>query len=326
MVLTNGREPIINPTARILGLNLNGSRTLIVYGDLNGLVYESMQVSTPLNKAFLPAFDEIMSAADRLISRTQAQHLPNPQVISLAVCGDLDVERGVLVSAPDMPDWQSVPLKGRLSMHYNLPVFVEQEANAGALAEFYFGAGQNHRSIVFISMEPTIRTGILSDGTVYRSPGGYAGNLGEVVLAEYGPAGYGLPGSLNGFCSSLGMVELAHLRFPHNWAADLDISKLVAFALNGDQDAQTVFNEAGDWLGKALGPLVRILHPEAIIPGYPGCILDNLLLAPARLALESSTNLPAERMPQLLPARLGTRLAEITALAPVISRFRAKSG
>lgn len=325
MVINQTKESLINPAARILGFNINGMRTLIVYADLNGLVYETIQIATPIDKPFLSGYDEIMNAADKLLARTQAQHLPNPQVISLAISGDLDVERGVLVTAPDMPDWQSVPVKGRLSMRYNLPVNVEQEANAGALAEFYFGAGQGHRNIVFISMEPTIRTGILSDGVIYRSPGGYAGSLGEVSMAEYGPAGYGLPGSLNGFVSSPGIVELAHLRFPHTWPADLNVYKLVELAQNGVLDAQKVFAEAGDWLGKALCPLVRLLHPEVMILGNPGCLLDTILLKPARLALQSSTNLPAERIPQLLPARLCARLTEITALAPVINRFRQQS-
>lgn len=322
MVLNQTRETFINPAARILGFNINGMHTHIVYADLNGLVYESIQMATPIDKPFLSGYDEILNTADRLLARTQAQHLPNPQVISLAISGDLDVERGFLVAAPDMPEWQSVPVKGRLSMRYNLPVFIEQEANAGALAEFYFGAGQGHRNLVFVSMEPTIRTGILSDSVIYRSPGGYAGNLGEVSMAEYGPAGYGLPGSINGFASSPGIVELAHMRFPHTWPADLDIYKLVEIAKNGNLDAQKVFSEAGDWLGKALCPLVRILHPEVIILGFPGCSLDAILVTPARLALQSSTNLPAERMPQLLPARLGSRLAEVAALAPVIDRFR----
>jgi glucokinase len=322
MVINQTKESFINPAARILGFNINGYRTLIVYADLNGLVYESMQIATPIDKPFLSGYDEILNAADKLLARTQAQHLPNPQVISLAISGDLDVERGVLVAAPDMPEWQSVPVKGRLSMRYNLPVFIEQEANAGALAEFYFGAGQGHRNIVFISMEPSIRTGILSDGVIYRSPGGYAGNLGEVSMADYGPAGYGLPGSLNGFASSPGIVELAHMRFPHTWRADLSVNQLVELAQNGDLDSQKIFAEAGDWLGKALSPLVRLLHPEVMILGKPGCLLDTILLNPARLALQSSTNLPAERMPQLLPAKLCVRLAEITALAPVIDRFR----
>jgi glucokinase len=325
MVLNQTKESLINPAARILGFNINGMRTLIVYADLNGLVYESMQIATPIDKPFLSGYDEILNAADKLLARTQAQHLPNPQAISLAISGDLDVERGVLVAAPDMSEWQSVPVKGRLSMRYNLPVFIEQEANAGALAEFYFGAGQGHRNLVFISMEPSIRTGILSDGVIYRSPGGYAGNLGEVSMAEYGPAGYGLPGSLNGFASSPGIVELAHLRFPHTWTADLSINKLVELAQNGDLDAQKVFAEAGDWLGKALSPLTRLLHPEVMILGNPGCLLDAILLNPARLALQLSTNLPAERMPKLLPASLCARLAEITALAPVINRFRQQS-
>ncbi|MCJ7696226.1 MAG: ROK family protein [Anaerolineaceae bacterium] len=319
---TNQKDDLINSAARILGININGVRTLLVYADLNGLIYERLQINTPPHQPFLNAFEIILNSAEKLLALTQAQHLPGPSAISLAISGDLDTDRGVLVSAPDLPEWKSAPVKGRLAMHFNLPVYIEQEANAGGVAEFYFGAGQEFSNIVFISMEPTVRTGIISDGIVFRSPGGYAGNLGEINMAEFGPAGYGLSGSLNGFASASGIVELAHLRFPHTWPADLDVYKLIAYARDGDINARKIFAESGKWLGKGLCPLVRLLHPEIMIIGNPGCLLEDDMLKPARIALQEATNLPVQTMPPLVPAKLGPRLPEMSALAAAINAFR----
>jgi len=326
MVLNQKEQELqLHPTAKILGFNINGMRTALVYGDMNGLVYECLQIDTPFDMPFINALEIICKAAEKLLSMVQAQRLPGPEVISLAISGDIDTNRGMLVSAPDLPQWKNAPIKGRLAMRYNLPIFLEQEANACALAEYYFGAGQGFKNLVFISMEPTLRAGIIADGLIYHSPGGYAGNLGDIILAEQGPSGYGLPGSLNGFASAPGIVELAHLRFPHYWQADIGPYQLVEATNNGDENALKVFAEAGEWLGKGLCPLVRLLHPEVMIIGNPASLLEEAMLAPARRTIQTATSVPLEILPRLLPAKLGSRLNDLSALSPAIDHFRKQS-
>ena len=319
------KELPIHSAAHILGFNINGTRTAVVYGDLNGLVYERLQLETPRDEPFISSLDILCQVAEKLLVIVQAQRLPSPDLVSVAISGDLDQDLGVLEFSPDLPEWKAAPIKGRMSIRFNLPIFLEQEANAGALAEYYFGAGQDYQNLVFLSMEPTLRAGILSNGQVYRSPGGYSGNLGKIKLAKHGPAGYGQPGSLNGFASASGMVELAHLRFPGYWDSDLGIYQLIEAAHNGDLNASQVFAEAGDWLGQGLCPLVHLLHPQVMIVGNPGCLLEEVMLVPARLALEKCANLPMEALPELVPAGLGAKLTDISALVAAIDHYRKQS-
>ncbi len=323
MVLNQSNNNIlIHPDSRILGFNINGTRTAVSYGDLSGKVYERIQMDTPHDEPFFNALDSICAFADKLLTIVQVQRMPAPELVSIAISGDYQKRLGLLTNSPDLPEWKSAPIKGQMSMRFNLPAFVEQEANAGVLAEFYFGAGQGTSNFVFLSMEPTLRAGILVNGESYNPPGGYAGKLGELNLAETGPAGYGLPGTLNGFASAAGIVDLAHLRFPDQWSADISVYQLVEAVRNGDIHATQIFHEAGDWLGRGLSLLVWLLCPEVMIIGNPGCLLEDALLVPARRALERVTSLPPESLPKLIPSPLGSRLTDMCALAPAIDQFR----
>jgi len=107
----------------------------------------------------------------------QAQRLPLPDRVSIAITGDYDNETGILRSSEDFPELQDVTIRSQISLRFNLPVFMEQKANAGALAEFLFDKGKDARNLIFVSLDPVLRLGILTDGKVYRNPGGTAGNV-----------------------------------------------------------------------------------------------------------------------------------------------------
>ena len=318
------RPTQLSPTSRVLGFNINGSRTMIVYSDINGLIFEKLIIETPRKEPFGSALGIINNAADKLLTMVRAQRLPNPDILSAAISGDIDVEHGTIMASPDLPEWRSIAIKSRLEVSYNIPVIIEQEANAAALAEYYYGSGQGVKNLVFLSMEPTLRAGILTNGRVFRGGRGRSGRIGDVIISEHGPAGYGDPGSLNGFASAAGILELAHLRFPNNWPLETGVDQIMEAARSGDVNARQVFLEAGNWLGKGICPLVRLLDPEVILVGYPGSLLEEVMLNPARQALAEVSNLSETNLPKLLPAKLGSKLPEMTAIAPAIHCFRKK--
>ena len=110
----------------ILGINLDGEKLLVVYGNPNGMVYERLVVPVPEDASFAAVVELIMLQADKLLTLTQAQHLPLPDHVSVAVSGNLDFESGVVLSAEDFPEWKQEPVRTQLSVRFNLPVTVEQ--------------------------------------------------------------------------------------------------------------------------------------------------------------------------------------------------------
>jgi glucokinase len=309
-------------TSKILGINVSGLKTVAVYGDMNGLVYERLQMETSPDTDFLTGFDAICAQADKLLKLCRAQGLSSPEVISLAVSGPVDLHRGIMMSPQDLPRWDEAPLKGRLGVRYNLPVFIEQRSNAGALAEMYFGAGTGVKDQIFLDLEPVVAVGIIQCGVICHGSNDAAGEIGCMRMAESGPAGLCAPGSLTGFASGSGMAELAHIRFPGLWPTPPQPYELVRMVNAGQEEALQVVAEAADHLGKALLWLIFTLDPELMVFGHPGDVLGEALLAPLREAVLRYGGAEARLLPRLALSKLGAKLDDTAALAAVIDAFR----
>jgi glucokinase len=309
-------------STKILGINISGQKTIAIYGDMNGLIYERMQMEALPGDSFPEDFDAICAQSDKLLKICRAQGLSSPEAISLAVTGPVDLSRGIIMSPPDLPGWQEAPLKGRMGVRYNLPVFIEQRSNAGALAEMYFGAGTGVEDQLFLDLEPVVSTGIIKDGIIYHGANDAAGEIGLMRMAPTGPAGLGLPGSLTGFASGQGMAELAHLRFPTLWPAPPKPYELVRAVNDGQDEALQVLAESADHLGKALLWLIFALDPELVVFGHPGDLLGENLLNPLRAAVLRYGGAEARLLPRLALSKLAAKLDDTAALMAVINAFK----
>lgn len=321
---TEGNIDTLPITTKILGLNISGTKTIAVYGDMNGLIYERIQMETPSNLPFLECFDAICSQADKLLRVCRAEGLANPGAISVAVSGPLDVLKGTVLSPPDLPRWEDAQLKGRLSVRYNMPVFIEHRSNAAALAERYFGAGIGADDLIFVDMEPVVSAGMIFNGRVYRGANDAAGDIGHMQMAYEGPAGLGEPGSLTGFASSFGMADLARLRFPERWSENIKPYEIVRLVKAGDLNALSVVQEAAQHLGKAILWLIFSFDPERIIFGHPGDLLDETLLEPLRDSVLQHGGGEARQLPQLRISKLGSKLDDTAALMAVIDLYKTR--
>lgn len=312
----------MGPAAKILGINISGFKTIAVYGDVNGLIYQRMQAETPSESPFLEGFDAVCSQVDKLLKICRAQGLSSPEAISVAISGPVDLLKGIVMSPPDLQTWEAAQLTGRLGVRYNLPVFIEHRSSAGALAEMYFGAGLGMNNFIFLDMEPVLSAGIIINHRVYHGSNDAAGEIGRMHLAGGGPAGLDLPGSLTGFASGLGMAELAHLRFPQKWHTPPAPYELVKAVKSGEVEALAVVEEAAVHLGKALLWLIFTLDPEMVIFGHPGDVLGEALLNPLRDAVIHYGGKEARQLPLLSVSKLAAKLDDTAALMAVIDRYK----
>lgn len=324
-------RPIHNPleditiTSRILGVNITAAKTIAVYGDMNGLIYERMQMETPAERPFLEGFDAICTLIDKLIKVCRAQGLPSPEVISIAISGPVNLLKGELLSPPDLPTWEGAQLKGRFTVRYNLPVFIEHRSQAAALAEASFGAGLGLENLLLVDMEPVISTGLVLNGRVYHGSEDRAGEIGRMQMVEEGPAGLATAGSLTGFASALGMAELAQMRFPERWPEAPEPYDLVRSVRNGEAEAVAVVREAAGYLGRALVWALTLLDPDVVVFGHPGDLLGESLFAPLRAAMEATVAGSQRALPRLTGSKLGSKLDDVAALMAVIDAFRHQS-
>jgi glucokinase len=306
----------------ILGFDIGGTKTGLVLGTLRGDVLNRAEFATPANQVFETAFQNICSETERFLQDCHRVGLPLPREISVSVGGPLDIQRGILFAPPHLAAWGNAPLKPRLEEHFQLPVWVEHDGNAGALAEWMFGAGCGLRHLVFLTLGTGLGAGIIVNGAILHGATDMAGEVGHIRIAPTGPVQYGKAGSWEGYCSGAGLALLAHAYRPERWGDTISTREIVSLALAGDLEACEVVRQSGDWLGKGLAILVDILNPEAILLGTLGVVLGDLLIEPARRAmLREALPAPAAAC-RLLAAGLGKNLGDVASLMAAIIRHK----
>lgn len=317
---TNENHTLTSPY--VLGFDIGGTKTALVLGTLDAQIIRRAEFPTPVKEPFEKAIDMIGTFAWEFLESCQADGLPAPQSIGVAVGGPLDIEKGILFAPPHLPRWGQAPLKQRLMERFGMPVFVEHDGNAGALAEFYCGAGRGVWNLIFLTMGTGLGAGIILDGTIYHGATDAAGEVGHIRLAEDGPVEYGKAGSWEAFCSGAGMVKLARWRCPELWGPEVTTHQIVSRALAGDPPAVELIEEVGFWLGRGLALLVDIFNPDLIVLGTLGVVLGDLLLDPARKVIQQEALPRSAAACQVVPAQLGSALGDVACLAPAIQAHR----
>lgn len=271
------------------------------------------------------ALERMFAEAERLVDDTHCDRA------LLAGCGfscggPLDARAGLVLSPPNLPGWDRVPVTRLASERLGLAAFLENDANACALAEWQWGAGRNVDSMAFLTFGTGLGAGLILDGRLYRGANGNAGEVGHLRLERFGPAGYGKAGSFEGFCSGGGIAQLAVTlglearqrgeapSYLEEGAEAVTAKKVAQAAQAGDPTAVSVFERCGEMLGRGLSLLVDVINPQRIVIGsiYARC---TGLLAPAmQKSLREEALAPSLAACQVVPAALGERIGDCAAL------------
>lgn len=235
--------------------------------------------------------------------------------------------------SPNLPDWDDVPVVKLLESRYGVRAFIQNDANACAVAEWKFGAGRGLSNVVFLTFGTGMGAGLILDGRLYSGTNDMAGEVGHIRLAEDGPEGYGKRGSFEGFCSGGGIARIARgiaeKAFEHGGsvgfcksAAELDSisAKTVADAAYcGDPAAIEVYRTCAKYLGRGLSVIVDMLNPQAVVIGSIYARSLNLLEAAAKsVMLEECLSLSLG-VCKVLPAELGNAIGDYAALGVAFS-------
>jgi len=305
----------------ILGLDIGGTKTAVVLGSQRGEILFRKQFSTLPERGFAVVFDELVANSEEALRSTR----DNVVAISVSIGGPLDALSGIIKSPPNLPGWTNVPLKKLLVEKFSLPVYIEHDGSAGALAEFYFGAGKNLRNIVFITMGTGFGAGLILNGQLYRGASDTAGEIGHIRIAEDGPPCYGKAGSLEGFASGSGIAKLAQRMFPAIWNDSSTVIEVDNAYKAGSKEAHAVFERAGFYLGRGLAILADALNPERIILGGIGMRLGEALLAPAKRVFYEEALPQAAAVCEIVPAQLGEAIGDIASLCAAFDQGNLRS-
>jgi glucokinase len=249
-------------------------------------------------------------------------------VIGVSCGGPLDQASGVIKAPPNLATWIDVPITTILSDEFGLECRMENDANAGAVAEHRFGAGQGTRNMIFLTMGTGFGAGVIADGRLLSGTCGQAGEIGHVRLTASGPVGYNKAGSVEGWVSGGGVAQVAHMvveRAEREREAtmlanvlrekgNVTAKDVTEAARSGDVVAQRIIGETGNRLGEALAILVDLFNPERIVIGGLAMRMGETLLMPARLAMEREALPDSAKICRIVPAALGESIGDVAAI------------
>lgn len=305
------------------GIDIGGTKSTILLMDKKGDVYKSNSFPTSVGKNnWKPTIDRIKSFIAKNIKKKSIKS------IGISCGGPLDRKKGVILSPPNLPGWDEVPITKILHKEFKLPVFLENDANAGALAEWRFGVGKGYKNLIFLTFGTGLGAGLIFDGKLYTGTNDLGGEVGHIRLSDDGPVGFHKRGSFEGFCSGFGLAQL--MRFELLYLAeeigynrivkkykvpdDITGKDVVDWTKKKDPLALKVVEKSGMYLGKGLSILIDILNPELIVIGSMGVRLGDLLLEPARKIVEKETIPSAREVCRIIPASLGEKIGNYASL------------
>lgn len=250
------------------------------------------------------------------------------QAIGVSCGGPLDPATGTIHQPPNLLTWKDVPITAILHREFGVPCYLENDANAGAMAEHSFGAGKGTRNLVFLTMGTGIGAGLILDGHLFRGASNAAGEIGHVRLTPAGPSGHNKGGSVEGWASGAGLAKLARIMMTQASAhgetslltplaengRELTARDIAEAAAAGDALAQQVIRASAEKLGEAMAILVDVLNPECVIVGGLALRLGESLLGPAREMVEREALASSARICRILPAALGEEIGDVAAL------------
>lgn len=314
-----------------IGIDIGGTKCAvsgadIVDGKLN--IVHKYRMETPAGmepeKVTNLLMDEILKWNEKM------------DAVGISCGGPLNSEKGIILSPPNLPGWDEVEIVRMVEEKLHTSAFLQNDANAGALAEWLFGAGKGKDDVIFLTFGTGMGAGLVLNGKLYEGKQCLAGEAGHVRLSSFGPSGFGKSGSFEGFCSGGGIAQLAENAvrvcrqtgkttalettgaMSAKWAAEC--------ARNGDAPAIEVFHICGRMLGSGLAVLVDLLNPEMIILGsiYGRC---QELLEPSMREVLAEECLPAAlENCQIVPALLGEQIGDFAALSCAIYGDKVKGG
>jgi glucokinase len=260
------------------GIDIGG--TNIKYGlvDHKGKVLFKEQRPTMVDKGAEPLMHLVTNISERLLYHAAEEDLP-VKCLGVGTPGAVDRNGKVISLSPNINGWQGMEIGKILRDRLNLPVVVENDVNAMALAESRFGAALGYKSVICVAIGTGVGGGVIIDGKLWHGANFTAGEIGHMTLYSNGPAcRCGSKGCVEVYCSSQAILTRAKLRITGHLSdlfeevlegsmENLTIKRLFTAAKKGDPDALAVIAETAEYLGAGIAGAVNLLNPEIVVIG-----------------------------------------------------------
>ncbi|CAM5429444.1 ROK family protein [Streptomyces avidinii] len=301
----------------VIGVDFGHTHLRVAVGNLAHQVLAEESEPLDVDASWADGFDRAEALVGRLIAGIGVG-LEKVIGVGLGVPGPIDVESGTLGSTAILPGWAGINPRQELSQRLGVPVYVDNDANLGALGELVWGSGRGVKDLAYIKVASGVGAGLVINGQIYRGPGGTAGEIGHITLDESGPVcRCGNRGCLETFAAARYVLPL--LQGTHG--PELTMERVVELAREGDPGCRRVITDVGRHIGSGVASLCNLLNPSRVVLGGSLAEAGELVLAPIRESVGRYAIPSAARQLSVLTGNLGGRAEVLGALALVLSEM-----
>ncbi|MBI2441060.1 MAG: ROK family protein [Lentisphaerae bacterium] len=318
----------------ILGIDIGGTKTSVCLGNERGEILASGRMSSEKSANFEQYGRDLAQLCASIIERGKVARTAL-QAVGISAPGPLDIKRGILIAPPNNPGWRDVPIVALVKDILKTPVYINNDANACALAEYLFGAYRGTADLVYLTFSTGMGGGIIANGRLLQGITDTGGEVGHQIIERDGPlCGCGQRGCWEAFVGGrrvaerlrekirAGSIKTALLDKAGGNLEAINMELLAAAAREGDEFAVAEWNEFSERLAQGIGNLIMILNPQVVLLGTIAIHLGEFILAPLREKLRKyawSWPLAACRVEA---STLGANIGDYSALAVALTGMR----
>lgn len=288
----------MNKPHLFIGIDLGGTNIRVAAVDEHGTILEEQQQRTNVERGPSAIIDSILDMTTSLAS------YPHAHAIGIGAPGPLNAKNGIILDPPNLPGWEHVPLKAIMEQRTNLPVVVDNDANAAALAEAHFGAGAGVESIFYITVSTGIGGGFVYNRQVIKGAHSCAGEIGNMIIASTSPSH---PVLNKGSLELLASGTALHQAGIETLAIKEHAGEVFQQFESGNTTAKTLVEQFIHHLAIGIANVIHTVDPDLIVLGGGVMNSQHHFLEPLRNEVEALVYPQLRDTVRLEPALLGTK-------------------
>lgn len=271
------KKGVLKEKKYAIGIDLGGTKIGVAMVSRSGEIKNYLKIPTNAQEGMDAVLAKIKTCINQVIQYTGI-HIGEVVGIGIGVPGQVNPEDGIVHFAPNLPGWQEIPISRVIEEEFNLPVMLENDANAAAWGEKSFGIARGIDNLVCLTLGTGIGGGLILDGKIYRGKNFAAGEIGHIIVNKDGPqCNCGGSGCLEVYSSATGIKNrvierVKRIKKDHNplqeLISDLEsihLAEIFEMARQGEPLLKDIVNDAIEYLGIGIIILVNLLNPEMVV-------------------------------------------------------------
>ena len=312
--------------AKVLGVDVGGTKIAVCIADTEGNVLANGRVPTG-GAPYEEVIAKVIALAKELVAG-QGLSMGDLSCIGICAPGPLDMERGLITRSPNLV-WENAPIRDDLANGLGLKAILENDANAGVLAEVFFGTAKGKKDVVYVTMSTGVGTGVLTGGHLVTGAMGIGAEMGHLVLEPGGPmCGCGLSGCLEAYCGGRNVAlriqeklrnhpESPMYKLPgvDGKVENLNFQAVREGAKQGIPVAVEMWDEICCRLAQGIGIMMVTFNPEMVVLGTAAYYAGDFMLDRVKHYLPMFTWPEFIDCCQLVITTLGPKVGELAGAA-----------